>query len=231
MKKILVILISIALPLTVFADFRQEYQKGQENYKKGKYEKARDNFMNVLQEKGVYANVVEYLRLCNEKISNKSQKEISKLEIKVSNLESTQKIHERKIISLRDSIKNLKDTITEGFLIRNNLLRNIESLNKQLTDTINALKSAKSKIDELNVKISQMKEALEEQPKNNKQGKKGKKTDEEKSEKDSNTNKNSNYDSEQKDEQVQPTDSTQINSQGNPTIDGGGTSVDTRRSK
>lgn len=72
MKRNIILVFVLFFSLTLYADYQQEYQAGQAAYKKGAYVSARKHFINVLDEKGIYANVVEYIKMCNEKVDEQN---------------------------------------------------------------------------------------------------------------------------------------------------------------
>lgn len=72
MKRNIILVLVLFFSLTLHADYQHEYQAGQAAYKKGAYVSARKHFINVLDEKGIYANVVEYIKLCNERIDDQN---------------------------------------------------------------------------------------------------------------------------------------------------------------
>ena len=153
MKRTLILFLLTALPIWAMADYQEEYAKGQAAYKRGKYVSAREHFMNVLQEK-VYANVVEYIHMCNEKIDEQHGAEITKLrednrnttiervkEIRDANNEKAQRLkaqYDKSEKAKRDceaEHERLTDQLKDSSLLLGQMRHRIDSL-QTITDNL-----------------------------------------------------------------------------------------------
>lgn len=166
MKRTLILFLLTALPIWAMADYQEEYAKGQAAYKRGKYVSAREHFMNVLQEK-VYANVVEYISMCNEKIDEQHEAEISRLkednrnatiervkEIRDANNEKAQRLkaqYDKSEKAKRDceaEHERLTDQLKDSTLLLGQMRHRVDSL-QTITDNLSKtqLKDIKKKIE------------------------------------------------------------------------------------
>ena len=167
MRRNIILVFVLFFSLTLHADYQHEYQAGQAAYKKGAYVSARKHFINVLDEKGIYANVVEYIKMCNEKIDEQNATnqlnarnswiaEKNELTQKVAeanekNLESAQVLS-----SARDSIKLYR---TRGLDLVKQYRVQEEELNvlKQTIGVLNEkITIQQDKIDSLQQAIAEM---------------------------------------------------------------------------
>lgn len=146
MKRTLILFLLTALPIWAMADYQEEYAKGQAAYKRGKYVSAREHFMNVLQEK-VYANVVEYISMCNEKIDEQHEAEISRLKEDNRNatIEKVKEIREAK----DDRVLRLKEQYNKSEKAKQDCAAERDRLANQLTDSTLLLGQMRHRIDSL----------------------------------------------------------------------------------
>ena len=147
MKRTLFIILLTGLQMWALADdYQTEYAKGQAAYKKGKYVFARECFMNVLQEK-VYANVVEYISMCNEKIDEQHEAEISRLKEDNRNatIEKVKEIREAK----DDRVLRLKEQYNKSEKAKQDCAAERDRLANQLTDSTLLLGQMRHRVDSL----------------------------------------------------------------------------------
>ncbi len=169
MKRTLFVIMLICLPIWALADdYQTEYSKGQAAYKKGKYESAREHFMNVIEQK-VYANVVSYIRLCNEKINEQYEKKIALLEKEKfsSGIEKDKKIQE--VNNERSHQKTLLNDLKSQ---NKTILEDRDNLRQQLRDSTLLLGQKRHQIDSLqtiiaNVKHNELEKAIKKIGKDN----------------------------------------------------------------